>query len=95
MPNSIKEVQICQSCGYPLNENNHGTNEDKSTSSEYCNYCFQFGKFTDPLKNLQEMEQIYISNLMNEKHIDEKEAREVASSIVPELKRWTGKEKPQ
>jgi hypothetical protein len=32
-----------------------GTNTDGSMSEEYCTYCFQSGKFTEPGISMQEM----------------------------------------
>ena len=43
------KVDVCQSCGMPLNkEENWGTNADDSKTQEYCRFCFQNGKFTNP-----------------------------------------------
>lgn len=46
---------ICQSCGMPLTALKYfGTNADKSTTSDYCCYCYQEGKYTEEL-TLDEM----------------------------------------
>jgi len=43
------EGPVCQSCGKPTNKQDDlGTNDDGSRNSEYCNFCFQKGKFTYP-----------------------------------------------
>ena len=47
---------FCQSCAMPMEKPEmFGTNADGSISDEYCLYCFQNGKFTQPDLSMQEM----------------------------------------
>ena len=79
---------ICQSCGMPLHEEkNWGTNADNSTTTEFCKFCFQNGKFTD--KNLT-MEKIIENSITMSKKLwmPEDKAREIALKTIPNLRRW-------
>jgi hypothetical protein len=42
-----KTMEMCQSCGMPMNKdpNGGGTNADGSKNNKYCSYCFQNGEF--------------------------------------------------
>lgn len=84
----MAKVNVCQSCGMPLNkEENCGTNEDNSKTTEYCKFCFADGKFTNP--NLTMSEVIEKSAQMAKKlWMPEDKAREIANNSVPKLKRW-------
>jgi hypothetical protein len=84
----MSKVNICQSCGMPLiKESDIGTNEDGSQSEEYCRFCFQEGKFTNP--NLTMEEQIEKGIVISKKMwIPEDKAREIANNTIPKLKRW-------
>ncbi|WP_305065382.1 zinc ribbon domain-containing protein [Methanococcoides sp.] len=47
---------FCQSCGMPLEKDeDFGANADGTKSDEYCLYCYQNGKFTQPDITLEEM----------------------------------------
>lgn len=46
----------CQSCGMPMAAaKDFGTEKDGSKSTEYCNYCYQKGKWTAPEITFDEM----------------------------------------
>jgi hypothetical protein len=80
--------EICQSCGMPLQkEEDFGRNEDGSKSEEYCFHCFQGGRFSDDGITLQEKidKNVRFAKKMG---MPEEQAREMASSILPKLKRW-------
>lgn len=81
-------VNICQSCGMPLNkEENKGTNSDNSKSEEYCRFCFIDGKFVHPERTMEE--QINKGIEMSKKlWMPEDKAREIAYNTIPKLKRW-------
>ena len=85
---------ICQSCGMPLRRReDFGTNRDGSRSDEYCFHCFQKGRFLDEGITLQGKidKNVQFAIRMGMK---EAEARKMASSVLPKLKRWkTGKER--
>lgn len=80
--------QICQSCGMPMQrEENFGTNQDGSKNLEYCQFCFQNGKFVDEGIT---MEQKIIKNIEIAKKMGmpEEKSKELANSTIPKLKRW-------
>ena len=82
------DKKICQSCGMPMIENNDfGTNKNNSMSEEYCTYCFQKGSFTNKNRTLDEQININIG-FAEKMGMEEKEARDLAKSILPNLKRW-------
>lgn len=65
----------------------YGTNADGSKSSEYCFHCFQGGKFLDEGITLQRKidKNVKFAVMMG---MAEADARKMASSILPRLKRW-------
>ena len=82
------KVDVCQSCGMPLNkEENQGTNEDNSKTNEYCKFCFENGKFTNPDLT---MEKVIAKSVELSKKLwmPEDKAREIANNTIPKLKRW-------
>ncbi len=83
------EGPVCQSCGKPMSRpDEFGTNTDGSRSDEYCSFCFQNGKFTYPNITAEHMIEIYASLMVTLKDMPENEAREMAKSLIPGLKRW-------
>jgi hypothetical protein len=64
-----------------------GTNADGSRNSEYCGYCFKEGRFsfTGSYEEFLEMQVRIAQERMN---MPEDKAREMASAILPTLKRW-------
>lgn len=68
-------------------EEDFGKNTDGIKNEEYCFHCFQDGKFLDQGITLQEKidKNVKIALQMG---MSEKKAREMASSILPKLKRW-------
>lgn len=89
------EKQICQSCAMPLEQTtSYGTNKDKSVNYEYCKFCFHNGQFTDEGITLEQKIQKNIS-IAKQMGIKEEEAKQMAESLVPKLKRWqrTSKQK--
>ncbi len=84
----MAKINVCQSCGMPLNkEENCGTNEDNSKTNEYCKFCFENGKFTNPDLTMNEV--IEKSVQMSKKlWMPEDKAREIAKNTIPNLKRW-------
>jgi hypothetical protein len=80
--------KICQSCGMPLQkEGDFGTNSGGSESEEYCFHCFQNGKFLDEGITLQEKVNKNVKFAV-QMGMSEQEARKMASSVLPKLKRW-------
>ena len=68
-------------------EEGFGTNADGSKSKEYCFHCFQKGRYLDEGITLQEKidKNVRFAVQMG---MSEADAREMASSVLPKLKRW-------
>jgi len=82
------DLNICQSCGMPMEApEDFGSNVDGSPSREYCRYCWQEGKFTADV-DLPEFIEMQIKVAVENLGMDEVEAREVAETTLPELRRW-------
>ena len=80
---------FCQSCAMPLQkEEDFGTNADGSKSEEYCRYCYQAGKFTEPDISMKEMVDKVVSFLVSLEKMPEAQAREIGTTFIPQLKRW-------
>jgi hypothetical protein len=80
---------ICQSCGMPMKiERDFGTEKDGSLSEDYCTFCYHGGRFTDEGISLQgkidKLVKISVANLS----MTEKQARDLAETQLPTLKRW-------
>ena len=81
---------ICQSCGMPITiEEFYGTNEDGSKNKDYCSFCYQNGRFTEPKLTKKQMikkvSKFYAK--VYPKHI----ARKMAEDTIKNLKRWRDK----
>ena len=48
------DMEFCQSCGMPMNDDVYGTNADGSVNNDYCNHCYINGKFTSDV-TMEEM----------------------------------------
>ncbi|MFC1655600.1 zinc ribbon domain-containing protein [Patescibacteria group bacterium] len=82
---------MCQSCGMPLKEDaHHGTNEDGSKNEEYCKFCYQDGDFTDAGISMEDKIEKIVQLAVSQMGMQEDEARAMANSIIPKLKRWQG-----
>ena len=91
MENDKSNISLCQSCGMPMvNPEDFGTNADASKNSDYCGYCWQDGEFTAKMdfKDFMEMQ---VKIAVEKFGMLENEARAVAASTLPELKRWKNK----
>ncbi|MCB1025515.1 MAG: zinc ribbon domain-containing protein [Acidobacteria bacterium] len=86
----MDEKLRCQSCGMPIDAafSNLGTNEDESSSTEYCKFCFHNGRFTNPDQTLAEMIQSSIDNMTSDLGMTVGQASELANSFIPSLRRW-------
>lgn len=79
---------ICQSCGMPMTENEHGTNSDGSFNNDYCKYCFADGSFTKE-QTMEEKIESCIPFLIEDGECEnEEQARKLLMKIIPDLKRW-------
>jgi hypothetical protein len=79
----------CQSCGMPMEiTEDFGTDENASKVNDYCNFCFQNGKFTAPDMTLQQMQDLSASCMVKYVGTPEDQAKEIATNFIPTLKRW-------
>ena len=82
------EAKICQSCGMPLEKSeDSGTNSDGSRNIGYCCFCFKNGDFKNPDLTMEQMIDKLI-RLSDKMGISQAQARELAQSVIPKLKRW-------
>ncbi|MFQ6132346.1 MAG: zinc ribbon domain-containing protein [Armatimonadota bacterium] len=80
---------ICQSCAMPMEQpEQFGTNADGSRNEEYCCYCFQGGHFTAPELSLEQMQDKLVQIAVERGLMPEEKARELATAVLPTLKRW-------
>lgn len=80
---------MCQSCGMPLNDEGFkGTSQDGSPSSEYCKFCYQNGEFTDAGITMEDKIEKNVQIAVNQMGMKEYDARAMAESVIPKLKRW-------
>lgn len=71
-------------------EEDLGTNADGSKNPEYCRFCFQSGKFTDEGITMAAKIDKMVAIAKN-MHIPEENARKLAETVLPTLKRWRNK----
>jgi hypothetical protein len=78
----------CQSCGMPLKKDpkGGGTNTDNTTSTMYCSYCYQQGKFTQPDMTAPQMQE-FVKGKMKEMGFPGFLASWFSKGI-PKLARW-------
>ncbi len=82
------QIPICQSCGMPMqNPEDFGSDADGGKNSEYCQYCWRDGRFTIDME-LPEFIEMQVRIATEKMDMPEDEAREVAETTLPELKRW-------
>ena len=78
----------CQSCGMPMSkDSDYGTNEDGTGNKEYCTFCYKEGRFTDEGITLEQKIENNVQMAVK-MGWHEEEAREMAESTIPGLKRW-------
>lgn len=81
---------FCQSCAMPMAKpEEFGTNIDRSKSNEYCHYCFQNGKFTEPDITMSQMIE-KCAGIMRQMKMLEAQI-EQTKTFIPMLKRWQSK----
>ena len=78
---------FCQSCSMPLQKpEDFGTNADGSKNNEYCGYCYQNGKFTEPDITMGQMIE-KCTDIMKQMQMP-KDQIEKTRLFIPMLKRW-------
>ena len=82
------ENSICQSCGMPMNsKEDFGKNDDGTTNTDYCTYCYPKGSFVSPNITMEEEIEICVP-FMKEHGMPEDKARAILNESFPNLKRW-------
>ena len=80
---------FCQSCGMPLDKAElFGTCADGTRSTEYCTYCYQNGKFTEPTITMDMMIEKCIDIVVRRRMLAEAQARPAMLRTIPLLRRW-------
>ena len=80
---------FCQSCGMPMRRaTDFGVGADGLRVNDYCHFCFDDGKFTEPEITPQQMEEKCASFMMRQTFTPEMEARTLMHDVIPRLKRW-------
>lgn len=80
---------FCQSCNMPMdNPDCFGTDERGLRNNDYCVHCYEDGKFTDPYITMEEMIDLVTDIMIEKTKMPEEQARQIASSFIPTLKRW-------
>jgi hypothetical protein len=89
MPNQQPKGPFCQSCGMPLEKpDDFGTAADGFRINDYCHYCFEGGKFTEPQITMQGMIEKCVGIMAQQGIMPEAQARALMSGVIPTLKRW-------
>mgnify|MGYP000910533472 CR=1 FL=1 len=84
-----REVAPCGSCGMPLlRDEDSGTEADGSLSTEYCFYCYQDGRFTEPELTEEQAIMKYAPMLASNLGIPPVEAEEMVQQYLLTLPRW-------
>ncbi|MCX5800172.1 MAG: zinc ribbon domain-containing protein [Candidatus Eisenbacteria bacterium] len=80
---------FCQSCAMPMESPDlFGTEADGSKSKDYCTYCFQNGRFTEPEIAMQAMIDKCVAVMVQMNIMPEEQARTLMTKTLPTLKRW-------
>ena len=86
-----KEI-ICNSCGMQMPKpEDFGTNNDNTKSHDYCRFCYQHGKYTQANITMDQMIKISAQNLAKKERMPDDQAHRLATSFIPQLKRWQKK----
>ena len=84
------EEKYCQSCGMPMGAGDemYGTEADGTKSADYCQYCYEKGRFTFD-GSMDEMIEVCVGPMVQEnKDMTEDQARQMMRGFFPSLKRW-------
>jgi hypothetical protein len=79
----------CQSCGMLMGNGIFGTLANGKETQEYCSFCFQNGKYTNPDATMKGMIDNSVRIMVKKMAIPEDRAKEIANGTIPQLKRWS------
>jgi len=68
-----------------------GTNADGSRNKDYCRFCLQNGRFTDPNITMEQMIEKVAGFIVTKMKMPKAQAKEMAKTLIPKLKRWQSK----
>ena len=83
----MEGVMQCQSCGMPLGMAKLGTNADGTEHEEYCEHCYQNGKYVHDGISIDDMLNLTLPYLVKS-GIPEAAATSMLKNGLPMLKRW-------
>ena len=80
----------CQSYGMPLEDSfgNFGSEADGTLSTEYCSFCYQNGKFTEPDQSVEEMVRSSVEFMTANLGFSHEEATQLSNNVIRRLRRW-------
>lgn len=79
----------CQSCGLPLMSTaDFGREANGVIRVDYCVYCYEGGKFTEPNITLDEMIEKLAAPMSSKRGVPIEAARAQAREVLVRLKRW-------
>ena len=86
----MDEKTRCQSCGMPIDASfgNFGTEANGSNSTEYCQFCYSGGKFTNPDQAVDEMVASSVDFMTSNLGFGRAEAEKLSNDVIPKLRRW-------
>jgi hypothetical protein len=87
MNKDLPKGPFCQSCAMPMEKpEDFGTNVDGSKNNEYCHFCFEKGKFTDPNITKEQMIE-KAGGIMKQMKMPDSQIEQV-KTFISMLKRW-------
>jgi transcriptional regulator with XRE-family HTH domain len=84
----IKQEGVCQSCAMPFEYGRPGTNADGTDNEDYCEHCFEKGKFKYPSATMDGVIDVRIQYIVPHAYPDTETARKAMNELFPTLKRW-------
>ncbi|KAF5065484.1 putative zinc ribbon domain protein [anaerobic digester metagenome] len=84
---SNENQKFCQSCAMPMDGAAYGTESDGSKSGDYCNYCYNGGKFCADV-TMQQMIDLCAKPIADATGMTADEAKAQMAAFFPQLKRW-------
>ncbi|MHA1978925.1 MAG: zinc ribbon domain-containing protein [Candidatus Hodarchaeales archaeon] len=78
----------CQSCGLSNELDEKGTEVDGTLNDDYCDECYEDGKFIEPEITLKEMIEKTVTYTSKSRNMTMDEAKNYFEFLLPTLKRW-------
>jgi len=89
MNDSSPKGPFCQSCGMPMERpDQFGTDAAGLRVNDYCGYCYDSGRFTQPGLTREEMISKVAGLLTSLRGMPAESAGRFARGFIPNLKRW-------